>query len=129
MSSIISQESHNTIRWPAACRRMQGYIPAEATDADSLVLQVWHAIDIVPVAPCDNCPAQWVIHPMADNLVSSFGGILRLRLSCQTGNPALSQPNGDIDLIAAQRRDHVACARREWGQGDLVWEGRDGRRA
>jgi hypothetical protein len=66
-----------------------------------LVLQVWHAIDIDPVATRDNSPSQWVIDPMADNLVSSFGGVLRLRLSCKASNPTLGQTDSNIDLIAA----------------------------
>lgn len=105
------------------------YIPSEATHAHSLVLQIWHAIDIVPVATSDNSPSKRVIHPMTNNLVSSFSGVLRLRLSRQTGNPTLGQTNGDVDFIAAQRCDHMARAGWERNQGDLVWEGGYGRRA
>lgn len=107
----------------------QEYIPSHATNTNSLVLQIRHTIDIIPVATRDNRPPQRVIHPVANNLVPPLGGVLRLCLSSKTSNPALGQTNGDIDFIAAQRRDHMARARREWRQGDLVWEGGHGRRS
>jgi hypothetical protein len=66
---------------------------------------------------------------VTDDLVPSLSGVLRLRLSRQTSNPALGQTNGNVNLIAAEGCDHMARARWEWDQGDLVWEGRYGRRA
>ena len=105
------------------------FIPSEATHAHSLLLQVWHAIDIVPVATSDDSPSERIIHPVTNNLVSSFSLVLRLRLSRKTGNPTLGQPNCNIDFIAAQRCDHMARTGWERSQGDLVWEGGDGRRA
>lgn len=104
-------------------------LPSKSANTNSLVLQVCYAIDIIPVTARNNRPAQWVINPVTNDLVSSLRWILRLSLSSQASNPTLGETNTDINFITAQRCDHVARAGWEWCQGDLERQSSDSRGA
>lgn len=104
-------------------------LPSKPTNADPLILQIGHFIDVVAITACYDCPSQRVVNPVTDDLISPIPCILRLLFPGEASDPALGQPDANVDLIAAQRGNHMARSGRERGQVNLEWKRGDRRGA
>lgn len=59
---------------------------------------------------------------MSDCSVAAVAAVLDLLLAGETGDPALCQADGNVDLIATQGSDHVSGTGGEGDKADLEWE-------
>lgn len=101
-------------------------LPPNATNSCSLPLQILHSLQIPSISSCYDSPSQRRLNPLSDNLVSSLaagaGPLTDLLLASQPRNPALRQPDADIDVVASQGCNHVSRAGGKWANFNVERE-------